>query len=282
MATTDVAWACVTCGTNVSTPHCPACGEGEIRAGDLGLRHLAVDAFHSLTDVDSRLIRSFRALLFRPGALTTAYMEGPRKPYLSPVQVFLIANLLFFAVQALTLDKVFSTPLQSHLHGQDWSPLAQNMVASHLGAKHMALEAYAPVFDHTVSVNARALVFVMALPFALLLMLLFVRRARPFAVHVVFSLHFYAFQLLLLCALLVAFLVQTWFGGDGMPSPAMDTASFAFELGVSAIYLYVAIGKVYGVGIARRIISVTALIVAAGAGVLGYRFFIFVVTLYST
>jgi len=281
MATTEVAWACVTCGTSVSTTHCPGCGDAAIRSGDLGLRHLLVDAFHSVTDVDSRLLRSFRALLLQPGTLTRAYLEGPRKPYLSPFGIFLIANLLFFAVQSLTLDKVFSSPLASHLHGQDWSRLARDMVASHLGAKHLTLETYAPVFDQAVAVNARALVFVMALPFALLLTLLFV-RARPFAAHVVFALHFYAFQLVLLCALLVILLVQTWLGGSGMPSPGMDTALFVFQLVVSAIYLYIATGKVYGVGLVRRIISVSTLIVAAGAGVLGYRFFVFVVTLYTT
>ena len=282
MAASEVAWDCVTCGTTVSTAHCPGCGEGAIRTADLGIRHLLIDAFHAVTDVDSQLLRSFRALLFRPGVLTRAYLEGPRKPYLSPVQVFLIANLLFFAVQALTVDKVFSTPLDSHLHGQDWSPLARDMVGARLGEKHVTLEAYAPVFDHAVAVNARALVFVMALPFALLLMLLFVRGTRPFAAHVVFALHFYAFQLLLLCALLVVLLVETWLGSSGMPSRVMDVGSFVFQLSVSSLYLYVAIGRVYAVGLVRRMLSVGALIVAAGAGVLGYRFFVFVVTLYST
>ena len=130
--------------------------------------------------MDSRLLRSFRALLFRPGALTTAYLEGPRKPYISPFQLFLLANLLFFAIQSVTRDKVFSKSLASHLHGQDWSELARD------------------------------------------------------------------------------------------------------QLGLSAIYLYVATGKVYGVRGLRRVITAGALIVAAGCVVLGYRFFLFVVTLYST
>jgi hypothetical protein len=93
-------WACVTCGTSVATSHCPDCGESRVRPRDLGLRKLTIEAFHSLTDVDSRLIRSIRALLFRPGALTIAYLEGPRKPYIAPFQLFLLANLLFFAVQS--------------------------------------------------------------------------------------------------------------------------------------------------------------------------------------
>ena len=275
-------WACVTCGTSVSTAHCPDCGEGVIRARDLGLRKLLIEAFHSLTDVDSRLIRSIRALLFRPGALTTAYLEGPRKPYIAPFQLFLLANLLFFAVQATTRDKIFSTPLDSHLHGQDWSPLARDLVAGRLEAKHMSLQAYAPLFDHVVAVNARSLIFLMAVPFALLLVLMLLRNSRPFAAHVVFTLHFYAFQLVLLSLLLVGLGIQTRVGGSERLSAAMDTALFAIQLGASAIYLYVATGRVYGISGVRRVLTAAALVLTAGCVVLGYRFALFVVTLYGT
>jgi hypothetical protein len=275
-------WTCVTCRARVCTPHCPGCGEPEVRANDLGLRHLLIEAFHSVTDIDSRLLRSFRALLFHPGVLTAAYLEGPRKPYMSPFQIFLIANLLFFAVQSITPDKVFSSSLDSHMHGQDWSVPAQHMVASRLAHKHVTLEAYAPVFDHAVGVNARALVLAMGVPFALLLMVLFARGTRRFAAHVVFAVHFYAFQLMVLCALLVPLLVQTWFGGSGIATGALDIALFAIQLGLSAVYLYIATGRVYAVRGVRRFLSVAALVVAVGCVVLGYRFFIFVVTLYTT
>ena len=96
------------------------------------------------------------------------------------------------------------------------------------------------------------------------------------------SLHFYAFQLVLLCALLVLLLVQGWFGGSGARSARMDTASFIVVLCVSALYLYVATGKVYGVRRLRRLLAAGALVVAAGCVVLGYRFFLFIVTLYGT
>jgi hypothetical protein len=275
-------WACVTCGTSVATSHCPDCGESRVHPRDLGLRKLTIEAFHSLTDVDSRLIRSIRALLFRPGALTIAYLEGPRKPFIAPFQLFLLANLLFFAVQATTRDKIFSTPLDSHLHGQDWSALARSLVAKRLDDKHMSLQAYTPLFDHVVAVNARSLIFLMAVPFALLLLLMFLRNSRPFAAHIVFTLHFYAFQLMLLCLLLVVLGAQTRIVGSARLSGAMDIALFAIQLGVSAIYLYVAAGKVYGVSGLRRVMTAAALVLTAGCVVLGYRFVLFVITLYGT
>src|SRR5690349_17132857 len=136
MAKTQV-WTCITCRTEVHTAYCPGCGEEPVRAHDLNFRQLIVEFFHSATDLDSRFVRSFRRLLFSPGMLTNAYVRGPRKPYISPFQLFLMVNVLFFAVQALSTEKVFSNRLESHLHGQDWSPLAQRLVAERLNHRHV-------------------------------------------------------------------------------------------------------------------------------------------------
>ncbi|HEV7714907.1 MAG TPA: DUF3667 domain-containing protein [Steroidobacteraceae bacterium] len=250
--------------------------------GDLGLRHLLVDLFHTLTDVDSRLIRSIRRLLFQPGALTTAYLEGPRNPYIAPFQLFLLANVLFFAVQSVISFKIFSTPLASHLHGQDWSALARDLVDQRLALKHVTLEAYTPVFDQAVAVNARSLVGVMAIPFALLLTALFSRSGRPFAGHVMFSLHFYSFQLVLFCVFLVLLAAQARLGGASPRSAGLDTGVFVVQLAICALYLYIATGRVYRAKGLSRLVKVAALVIAVGAVVLGYRFFVFLVTLYTT
>lgn len=77
--------------------------------------------------------------------------------------------------------------------------MARSLVAKRLDDKHMSRQAYTPLFDHVVAVNARSLIFLMAVPFALLVLLLFLRNSRRFAAHIVFTLHFYAFQLMLLC-----------------------------------------------------------------------------------
>jgi hypothetical protein len=55
----------------------------------------------------------------RPGNLTVGYLEGKRNAYTMPLQLFLAANILFFAMQSLTGAKIFSTSLNSHLNNQD-------------------------------------------------------------------------------------------------------------------------------------------------------------------
>src|SRR4051812_45666487 len=107
MASSLAPWTCPTCRVTVGTPFCPTCGERPL-AGDLALKGLGAQAARSLGGVDGRLLRSLRLLIGRPGALTQAYQDGRRKPFIGPFQLFLLANLVFFTVQSLTHTKIFS------------------------------------------------------------------------------------------------------------------------------------------------------------------------------
>jgi hypothetical protein len=184
-------WTCPTCNSTVSTPYCSACGERPPGTRDLTLRGLFDQLFHAFSNIDGRLIRSFRCLVNRPGVLTVAYLRGQRMPYIGPFELFLITNVLFFAMQSLTITNIFSSTLESHLHNQDWSAVAQALVSRRLETMRTTLDIYAPIFNQAVVLNAKSLIILMALPFALLLPIMFYRDRQPFAAHVVFSLHLY-------------------------------------------------------------------------------------------
>ena len=109
-------WTCPTCSVSHATDFCPACGEQSARAAHLTLHGFAGQLFEALTSVDGQLLRSFRYLLFKPGALTAGYREGRRKPFLLPINLFLFANVLFFTVQSVASVKIFATPLDMHLY----------------------------------------------------------------------------------------------------------------------------------------------------------------------
>jgi len=275
-------WVCPTCGTGVDSLHCPACGEKALQPKDLTFLGLMTQAFHTLSSIDSRLLRSLKVLTTRPGAITNAYVLGPRKPYIGPFQLFLIVNVAFFAVQAFADSPIFSNSLHSHLYEQDWSAFARSLVESKLAAKNMTLATYTQVFDHAVDVNARSLVILLVLPFTLLLIPLFATSHRPFVTHLVFALHLLAFLLLCSCALLLFTLLEKWLGGSGLRSTLVDWGSFVVLTGVIATYLYFATGAVYGASGLVRALKVALLAVVIAAAVPGYRFLIFMVTLYYT
>ena len=275
-------WVCPTCDRKVATPFCPHCGERPLVPRDLTLRGMFAQLFHAFTSVDGKLVRSLRCLVNSPGTLTVAYVHGRRAAYIGPFQLFLLANVLFFAAQSLTGASIVGVTIDSHLNGQDWSEIAKELVARRLDALQTTMERYAPAFNQAIVLNAKTLIILMVVPFALLLPLAFYGTRRPFATHVTFSLHFYAFLLLLFCVSLAVSAVDVLCGGTGLESARLDNILSVVNFAAAALYLYIAAGAVYGSRGTSRALRVLALTVGAAAILLGYRFLLFLITLYGT
>jgi len=234
--TDSVNWTCPTCNIPVTTHFCAHCGEEPLAPRDLTLRGLGEKLLHALTSIDARTMRSAWKLLRHPGELTLAWTRGVRKSYVAPFQLFLIANILFFGVQWLTSENVFSSSLDSHLHHQDWGDLAQSLLARRLEATHTTLEQYEPVFDRAVVLNAKSLILLMTIPFALILPLAFFRERRPFMTHVAFSLHLYTFLLLLFCVALLLARFSELLGFGGLDVPRVDNVLSIANLVACTVY----------------------------------------------
>ena len=281
-ATASETWTCPTCGRTIASPYCPSCGERSRDPRDLTLRALFDQAFEAITNIDGKLLRSFRDLVMRPGTLTVAFVEGRRKPYLGPVALFLVANVLFFAVESLTSGLVFSTTLQSHMANQPWSVPASEFINARLAAKGMTVAAYAPQFDTAISLHARSMILLMVLAFVPLPALVLRHHRRPFALHAVFSLHLYAFMLLLLSAGNVIPAIGMPFGYERNASTVLDAILSIALMVACGWYLYLSIGRAYGGGRWSRLAAAIALATGVGAIVLAYRFALLMITLWTT
>jgi hypothetical protein len=275
-------WTCPNCRTAITSLFCPACGERPLQPHDLTLPGFLGHIAQACTNVDGPLLRSVGWLVTQPGALTVAYLQGQRKPFAPPLQLFLVANLLFFGMQTLTGSKIFSTPLDQHIHSEMWGGVAQRLLAHRLQMQQTTIAAYAPVFNQAVALNAKSLIVMMVPPFALLPALVFWRSRRSFVGDVVFSLHLYSFLLLLFCASLVVVGSSLFFGGPGLQSETFDHLLSLAQLLVCAIYLYMAVGLVYGATGAARVFQAAALTLAVGVIFLGYRLALMLFTFFST
>jgi len=275
-------WTCPSCGRGRRGRFCPHCGEERLRPRDLTLGDLAIRLAENVSSIDGKLFRSFRSILTAPGALTAAHVSGQRRRFIGPLALFFIANGVFVLLQSLLGVHTLSSPLDSHLHQQDWGAFAQTLVDHRLRATGETLAAYAAVFDDAVMFNARALMILMVAAFVPLPLLLFHDRHRGAGVHVVFALHLYVFVLALACAALLLAEGQLLLGGGGLRAPAVDLTLSIFNLAACAIYIYLALGPVYQSSGAPRVAKAVALAVAVGAIFVGYRFAIFAITLFTT
>ena len=91
---------CLDCGASLEGKYCIACGQrAQLRS--LSLPSLAHDAIHDLAHFDSRGWVTLRALLFRPGFLTSEFVQGRRTRYLPPFRLYLVLSLVFFLLLSL-------------------------------------------------------------------------------------------------------------------------------------------------------------------------------------
>jgi hypothetical protein len=91
---------CLNCGTVVAGRHCAQCGQ----AGDvhvLSMKEVAGDVTHSLLHLDSRVWRTLRLLVRRPGELTREFIAGRHQLYIPPFRLYLAISILYFALSAL-------------------------------------------------------------------------------------------------------------------------------------------------------------------------------------
>ena len=61
---------------------------------------MIADAWESFSGWDNRFFRSFRVLLWQPGAITSEVLRGRRATYITPLRVYLFASVTYFLVAA--------------------------------------------------------------------------------------------------------------------------------------------------------------------------------------
>lgn len=280
---------CVTCGESLTGEFCSHCGEREFDPRHLTLRHFLEHAIEGLTHADNRLFRSLKFLVVRPGYLTNEYMKGRRKPYLQPVQLFLVANLVFFLIQAFSVLSPLTTQLSVHMNDMPYSDRAKKIVGREITSRHLTLEDYEARFDAKEETEAKTLVIVMVPCFAIAVALLFARRAAALIQHLIFAFHFYAFLLVFLSAfgVLVTLFARIAislgtgaFRGSGY-SPGNDWVLSCLVGVILGIYLCRSVQVAYGQG---RVLSVvtTLVLLFVGFEILQmYRQFLFYLTVHS-
>jgi len=97
--------ACLNCGTELKGPFCYYCGQPDknlMRFFPALLRDLLEDVI----DLDSRIVRTLKPLLFHPGKLTRDYLDGRRFRYVSPLRLYMISSMAFFILATILASDI--------------------------------------------------------------------------------------------------------------------------------------------------------------------------------
>lgn len=274
------ATVCVTCGSSLVGRFCHECGEKRADARDLTLRAFANYAAEALFNADAKLWVSLRRLLARPGFLTREFVAGRRQPYVGPLQLFLIANLMFFVLLQFGIGPAtFTTDLIFHGSQPIYGPVAESMIterigpierrqgrgwAEWLGTLTEEQREYRERFNEAAPRYANSMVILMAPMLAVGIRML--RRRSLYVRELILSLHFMAFVMMLSIVLIFVlsaflFVLQLAFRGVDWETAgpllrifgsvieavfASELYSAIFLLGIFAIYFALAFRTVHG------------------------------------
>jgi hypothetical protein len=280
MTATDT---CVSCGARLDGDYCSRCGEKRADLRDLHLRRFLRDSVESFFNLDATAWRSFAALVRRPGQLTAEYVAGRRRPWLSPIQLFLIVNIVyFFLATTVVVGGTLTTTFRSQLHGQRYSEYARDVVRQRFAAEPeetFDFEAFESRFNFATEQYAKSLVLVLVPAFAVLFALLFAGRGVPFVQHLVFAMHYMAFLLLLLLALGVVIVSAAGLTPSLARLLNSETVIALLMMAVLVPYLTLAFRRVYGTGVVGAVLRAVIVFGAIPFVLMGYRFLLFVIVI---
>jgi len=231
---------CLNCGTPLSGRYCSACGQ-EDRPVAPTLRVVLGDAWGAITNLEGRILQSLGLLFFFPGFLTQEYLAGRRARWVSPVRLYLVVSVTYFALMSLTgwsgfdfnIDVTGDTPTETRAELERFGFESQEELDRTVQA---AIGIWIP----------RAMFLLVPIFSALVA---FARRPsrRTFPEHMVFALHVHA----------------AWFWGFAMTSvasgivenAAVDSILTALSIAYALWYLVVAFRAVYGGSLFTNVFS---------------------------
>ena len=249
-------------------------------------RRVLRDALAELLNADSRVWRSFRSLFLEPGRLSEEYLAGRRRPWLSPVQLFLICNVAFFILLEFLPAHVFTTRLSDHFNSHPYGTLILGVEARPgvtfraLMADQEAFRRYATTFNAVTAGPAKSLVFIMIPGIALLLYGLNARRRSYFVEHLVFATHLFAVLILMIVAAVgIAMLLARGMRLVGHPYTGSEDALFGIVLlGVFLVWLIPGLRRFYQQPFGIAVLKVPFFIVGLYGVLMAYRLTLFLLT----
>jgi hypothetical protein len=110
----DGAAACPNCGAERVGRFCSACGQND-RSYLRATRQIVGEVLSEAFDLDSRLATTLKYLVLRPGFLSREFASDRRATYVSPVRLYFVVSVVFFAVLSLT-TRLESTRVDANAH----------------------------------------------------------------------------------------------------------------------------------------------------------------------
>ncbi len=201
----DIESTCANCNTVLQGDFCHECGERKPTKRDKRISHFLEETFAAFFFADGKFPQTIKLLVTRPGTLPRKFMQGVRKKYLSPIQLFFFANLVYFLIP---LSNTFDSPLQVQLNQLPHSRFIKPMVEKYLEDKQISYETYAVNYNAKSTSNSKMMLIIMVVLQGIMMQLLFLRKKEFYLIDfLATAAYFLSFIILILLVLFPALLI---------------------------------------------------------------------------
>lgn len=235
---------CTNCGNEQVDVFCAKCGEKQPDHHDVSLGHFFHELVHELLHLDSKLFRTLRVLITRPGELTADYFAGRKTRYITPLRLF----ITFFALQLIAYTIYQPVAVYSMRNLSKFNPNVNRAFEKLAAKKKITVDQVLDRLDTRWQKNLSLLQFINLLGSAVVLKILY-RRKRHFGEHMVFSAHYLTFAYLFSLTLLPIYAVT----GLGLGGPMI--AIMIVNNLIMATYLCIAVRRFYGQSLEKSIVK---------------------------
>jgi hypothetical protein len=224
--------ACPNCTTNLIGLHCHACGQKKINLNEFSLKRFLARVIGDITDLESsKTVKTFVAMLSRPGVLTLEYLAGRRGHYIGPIKLYLTFSALYF---------LFAWGTLAEIRGGATTRTAKTPMVVNIARKRNVDPAVlADKIHQTAERYASAFRFFSVLISGAFLAAFYFRMKKYYVEHLVFSLYYYSFDFFCKSAFAGLFLVFAALGYK-LPQQALNV----FYV-IAFAYLLLALKSVY-------------------------------------
>lgn len=201
--TSTIQEVCASCGAKLKGDYCRKCGEKKIvPERDFSIRKFLHQTLGHFIHFDSKLLRTCWLLFSKPGFLTAEWIAGRRVGYMKPLQLFVVASLLFYFF--LPTTTAYFTSSRDLIIGYQEQNLLMNVFQFDFGKalseKAMSLQEDEAILSTQITTasakQSKTWLFVL-IPFWGTLIYLFFKRKIPWLVpHLIFAMHGLTFYIL--------------------------------------------------------------------------------------
>lgn len=95
---------CLNCETKFKGNYCPECGQA-VKDYNQPVSFIFYNFVGDFFSFDTRFLKTFQYLLFRPGFLTKEFLDGRRVRYAPPIRIFIFISFLLFLLLQIYTDR---------------------------------------------------------------------------------------------------------------------------------------------------------------------------------